>query len=129
MTYCWEWEYDTDTQWQILDCFDSKYVMQYTWLKDKNWKEIYEGDIVKWWGDYDFDDWIGVVCFWKYEVDTSWYEYWTQKVYWPYIDCTEYLKKMWRYEYTARTFYNNKIEVIWNIYENKDLLDKQQNNG
>lgn len=79
-------------------------IMQYTGLKDKNGKEIYEGDIIK---CYDFGiTAIGIVV---YKIDSF------------QIDWIK----------NATGFNNNisvridKIEVIGNIFENPELLNKQ----
>ena len=72
---------------------------QYTWLKDKNWKEIYEWDIcisdeIKW--VIEFKDW-------SYDI----YKDWDIRYY---SDSRSiYLDEFW-------------IEVIGNIYENPELL-------
>lgn len=104
------------TRWENLE------LMQYTWLKDKNWKEIYEGDILS-------DKWIiaWVVTFWDYKMidftkhdrqhnHLGWYiKQWTSKVSLSYAfyNLTE------GYSITNE---KNYIEIIWNIYENPDLI-------
>lgn len=82
-------------------------LMQYTGLKDKNGKEIYEGDIV-----------TGAT---SYEVDNDKRE-WTESnpahIYWDEEFCAFYpfyLNARWRCDIVD-------IEVIGNIYENPELL-------
>lgn len=86
------------------DCFgevleDEDYiVMQCTGLKDKNGKLIYEGDLVK----DDHDAWHYVK--WVYDS-------------WQLFPCTQN-------NYTIGIV-DDEIEVIGNIYENKELLESE----
>ena len=78
-------------------------VMQYTGLKDVNGKEIYEGDIVDKYGYVvtyvaDINESLGMSCGWYLQRDN--FESWSQ------IKCGE------------------NIEVLGNIYENPELLNK-----
>ena len=75
-------------------------LMQYTGLKDKNNKEIYEGDIVKLRANHG----IGVV---KY------YDEWGAFV-------IEYIKP--RPLAVLGNYYKENIEILGNIYENPELL-------
>jgi len=75
-------------------------LMQYTGLKDKNGKEIYEGDVVKvpegYGGDFHFNECNGII---KYDAPEF------------FIDARSLKDYIW-----------DGVEVIGNIYENKDLL-------
>jgi uncharacterized phage protein (TIGR01671 family) len=80
-------------------------IMQYTGLKDKNGKEIYEGDIVKISGPY-FRKSIQEIMLIGYDTSRAWF---------GVVDVLHTV--------SLSAFDNEKdIEVIGNIYENPDLI-------
>lgn len=80
-------------------------IMQYTGLKDKNGKEIYEGDIVK---VFTSEKWrIGIVIY-EHSGFT--------------IDVT----KNKDLEYGRTSIIENLIEKIGNIYDNPELLEEKR---
>lgn len=81
--------------------FDEIDLMRYTGLKDKNEKEIYEGDIIKLRANHG----IGVV---KY------YDEWGAFV-------VEYIKSK-PLAVLGMNYYKENIEILGNIYENSELL-------
>lgn len=82
------------------------HLLQYTGLKDKNGKDIYEGNVVKRYCDIEKKTYRGVV---KYEdagfiIET--------------IGKHEYAF----YDYMGSKFSWDELEIIGNIYENHELL-------
>jgi uncharacterized phage protein (TIGR01671 family) len=89
---------------------DEGSIMQYIGLKDKNGKDVYEGDIVL--------DWFGTkreVVFGKIGYDSKW------------NGLTGFYFKSDDYDFLELQYHNNPLdlEVIGNIYENTELLKNE----
>lgn len=96
----WNWEemQPAISIWCILtqkwvESYEDFIFMQYTWLKDKNGKEIYEDDFTDEWRVVFNEEYLWFFV----EIDKE------NKEYRPLYDI------VW-------------LEVIWNIYENPELL-------
>lgn len=116
----WAKGYDCIEQKDIMVQRENGFeLMQYTGLKDKNGKEIYEGDIVKAYFKKGA---------WKYN-DKNYFGYKSGKVQYCVDGFILYIENYKEKIYPLSSFGNNngninELEVIGNIYDNPDLLEK-----
>ncbi|MFR2837861.1 MAG: YopX family protein [Zhenhengia sp.] len=92
----------------IPPTIDDVEMMQYTGLKDKNGKEIYEGDIVK----YNYNNQVYQDVYAKVEYSIAGFR----------LNADYISRHLSRHIRIANTDY---YEVVGNIYENPELLEVQ----
>jgi len=98
-----------DVSWNIHNGWKLIARREYTGLKDKNGKEIYEGDILD---SREEVVWVNNGWF-KKDLEKSWEEFLQDDVD-TYDECQTRLNE------------DNNYEVIGNIYENPELLTKEE---
>jgi len=93
---------DEIKKWEII-------FRQYTWMKDINWKEVFDGDIVLYnWKKY-------VVKYWEFNYWCDFCDVWY--IWYYMLDNDGVIENMW---------ITTEVEVIWNTYDNKDLLNSNK---
>lgn len=127
---------------ESLDKYKDRYIlMQYTWLKDKNWKKIFEGDIVceKETVMSDREEIIQNYINIRKDNNFKYFD-WTigKRRYWQQIYIVERDESSCWFEPFADSKHNcwhcwwwinwNSIEIIGNIYENPELLSIKDTN-
>lgn len=95
--------------------------MQFTGLKDKNGKEIYESDVVKYF-DEEFDrEIVGYIIF----KDGTYKIALEKEGKRPYIECFRFWNDGMHDWYTMENAELYNLEVIGNIHENKELVESK----
>jgi uncharacterized phage protein (TIGR01671 family) len=98
-------------KWSCSDSADGYEIMQYSGLKDKNGKDIYDGDIIQFAETYYYLVRYEDAKFVGYHANNNWGK-------WGDL-----------YKLAERRFDKYNYVVIGNIYENPELVIKEVSNG
>lgn len=102
---------DENTGWWKTDKEGERFTLcQYTGLKDKNDREIYEGDIVR---AVVFSKWIGVA---KYSDKNQAFVF-------------ECIDKNYRGNIVFMSQFDQGFKILGNIYENPEMLEEISNDN
>lgn len=127
-----EWQTGVNDYGKIQ--IENTILMQYTGLKDKKRKKIYEKDILRWSAKYfdgdpeDINEFIGEVCplrYGKFRVKVSLAKYSTLDTEWFLSGITDKHDDIVRFDFNDSRTTTYDIEVIGNIYENPNLLKEK----
>ena len=118
----WREDWVMDSYEKTIDLNKERYdddliLCQYTGLKDKNGKEIWEGDVLAWAGDWcrqDKEERHAV----KFGFHSTSSDYYASVAYGFYME-----REDLKVDTTHSGEYFDKCEVIGNIYENPELLE------
>lgn len=102
--YIWDHIYELNLDWWDFKVLDR---CLFTWFLDKNWTEIYEGDIV----EYLDASW--------FSLEDVWINRWIVE-----LDLCEGINFTNRDSVDMEDIDFEEVEIIGNIYENTELLNK-----
>jgi uncharacterized phage protein (TIGR01671 family) len=100
-------------------CNKTTALMQYTGLKDKNGKEIYEGDIL-----HHRDNYEPYMCVMEWNTE----DVGSCGCCWPAFQGVGFVGKIFgktKYDYSSLASDYDKMEIIGNVHEHPELLEKK----
>lgn len=95
--YIWDHIYELNLDWWDFKVLDRCF---FTWFLDENWTEIFEWDILE-------NNFFGILWYVVYDS-----EKWAYQIVNDKLKTSNYLTNF------------DDLKLIWNIYENKNLIDK-----
>jgi hypothetical protein len=106
-------------EWE--DCIESwiYYIpMQSTWMKDKNWNEVYEWDVII--SHFEWREYLRREVIID-ECEKMWYLYVIYNHEWWYYEVNDWVKDKNKHHALLEEYSCWWCEIIWNIYENPEL--------